>query len=89
MFSFLQGPQENVFRQISQLFIGPSYTYHKVVVAKNPVDIAIYLSDRIFHINNLDIVEKFLFYKNYPNNFVDKHIHRRLKELQTRDQYCQ
>ena len=59
------------------------YIYHikKIGIIKNLVDSAILLSDNKFHYDNLNTVSKLISFNNFPIQFIDKHIKKRLKEI--------
>ena len=45
------------------------------------VDSAILLSNKIYHVANLNIIKEYLILNNYPNKFIDKCIRKRTIEI--------
>ena len=45
------------------------------------VDSAILLSNKIYHVDNLNTMKEYLILNNYPNTFIDKYIRKRTIEI--------
>ena len=45
-----------------------------VSIIKNLVDSTILLSNKIYHVDNLNIIKEYLILNNYPTKFIDKYI---------------
>ena len=52
---------------------------NKIAIIKNLVDRAVCLSHELFHSENLDFVEKKLFFNYYPQDLIKKHIKIRIQ----------
>ena len=54
-------------------------------IIKNLVDFAILISNKIYHVDNLNITEEYLIPNNYTNYFIDKYIKKRTIEIYDKD----
>lgn len=58
------------------------FTGHKIGTVKNIVDSDILLAEVPCRSENSNLFKKLLFYYNHPHHFIDKHINKRLFEIQ-------
>ena len=54
---------------------------HKINIIKNLVNSAILLSNKIYHVDNLNNIKEYLILNNYPTKFIDNYIKKRTIEI--------
>ena len=66
------------------LFISNDPFQNIVAIIKNLVDRAVRLSHESFHSENLEVVRKILFFNQYPQDLIEKHIIIRIQQIKSR-----
>ena len=73
--------RKNTFSGRSLNYCSNHPIQYKFKIIKNLVDSTILLSNKIVHVDNLNIIKEYFILNNYPTKFIDKYIKKRTIEI--------